>query len=125
MFDGSSNDSGSQFIVQIGPVGGIETSGYLSTSANLIGATTQMAASTAGFIMNNNSAAAVLYGALTLTLMTGNTWVASGVISRESGSCLAMGGSKTLAGVLTQLRITSVSGTANFDAGSVNICYEQ
>jgi hypothetical protein len=34
------------------------------------------------------------------------------------------GGRVTLTGLMTQLTITTVGGTANFDAGSINVLYE-
>ena len=36
----------------------------------------------------------------------------------------AGGGVKTLSGTLDRVRLTTASGTATFDAGSINILYE-
>jgi len=44
--------------------------------------------------------------------------------SSAAASTLNGGGAKTLAGAVTGIRITSVGGTATFDAGKVNVQYE-
>ena len=56
--------------------------------------------------------------------VSANNWVESfsGFYSGTSGAF--GGGTKTLSDTLTQIRITTVNGTATFDAGSINILYE-
>jgi len=54
-----------------------------------------------------------------------NTWAGTSVVGLSDGASVAiMGGSKSTASVVTQLRITFVNGTDTFDAGSINILYE-
>jgi hypothetical protein len=57
--------------------------------------------------------------------ISGNVWVADGVFARSDASTTGtVAGTKTLSDTLTQVRITTVSGTGTFDAGSINIMYE-
>ena len=81
---------------------------------------------TTGFgIGGDGQATYVRHGAVILTNITGNTWVASGVGGlRDSGRLWTTGGTIALAAALTAVRITTVNGTDTFDAGSINILYE-
>lgn len=104
-------------LIQIGDAGGLETTGYLSTSAGL-------SSSTAGFISRSANAGVVTSGLYTLVRIgTGNIWIGGGTTKLATNSVAISGGSKTLSDVLTQVRITR-TGTNTFDAGSVNIIYE-
>ncbi len=60
---------------------------------------------------------------LTLVDPTNNTWVSSHHAAASSSSASVGGGTKSLSGTLTQLRIKNI--TANtFDAGAVNVLLE-
>lgn len=122
MFNGFSFNDASYGLVQIGDAGGLETTGYVSKTS-FSGGSSSDNSSTSGFTFGGNSAGFALSGHMTLTQVSGNTWVASFVGSNATISCLG-GGTKTLSDTLTQLRVTSTSGTSAFDAGSVNIMYE-
>ena len=122
MFDGVSTNGTSNPLIQLGDSGGFETSGYLG-SAQTISTTVNF---TTGFgIGASTAAASVFHGSVTITKLTGNTWVESGVVgySNAPGSAMS-GGSKTLSDTLDRVRITTVNGTDTFDAGSINILYE-
>ena len=125
MFNGVSQNSATQtMIVQVG-AGSITTSGYAG-SVGWTGASTGGATQTAGFgVANAIGAANVYHGAMTITSVGSNVWVASasGGLS-DSSFVYTGGGSITLGGTLDRLRITTVAGTATFDAGSINILYE-
>lgn len=122
MFDGVSTSGTSNILLQIGDSGGIENTGYAGGSFN----SGAVANSTIGFDLTcQNVATASWNGSVTLTLLSGNLWTESGVISSISGGYIgASGGSKTLSDVLDRIRITTVNGTDTFDAGSINIMYE-
>jgi len=128
MFNGVST-SGTSFVqVQIGS-GSFSTSGYVSTSSwtNDVGSV-GLTAHLTGFCIFGNTAALARSGMMTLTLVSGNTWVAAHSIGGvSSGTYLSMNGggvSPALAGALDRVRITTVNGTDTFDAGSINILYE-
>jgi hypothetical protein len=122
MFQGVSTSGTSNPQVQLGDVGGVETSGYLGTAeAN-------------GFSVNHSSgwtfdqshaAASVQHGSLLISLVGSNIWVMQGMVSRsDSNTICRTSGSKTLSDTLTQIRITTVNGTDTFDAGTINVMYE-
>ena len=128
-FVGVSQDSSNQdIIVQLGDSGGIETTGYLGSRARIAPSTTSSALITAGLAaIGLTGAAAVLHGNVTLTLedSTNFTWTSTSTIAFSNSRGVGWGaGSKSLSAELTQLRITTVGGSAQFDAGSFNILYE-
>lgn len=126
IFGGVSLSSTSNYLVQIGS-GSVTSSGYAAASSIITGTNaTTILTSTAGFVIRNSSTAAhTAAGHMVLTLVTGNTWVASHSIGDQSqGSVSNGGGLLALSGTLDRVRITTVSGTDTFDAGSINILYE-
>lgn len=125
MFVGVSGSGTSIPTVRIGPSGGVETSGYLGSTQT--GASASLFTTGFEFAGGLQSAARVYHGAMYITLQNSstNTWAATSVVGLSDGASAAiMGGSKSLAGVLTQVRVTFVNGTDTFDAGSINILYE-
>ncbi len=126
MLDGVSLNAATDILIQIGTASGIEAAGYVGTSS-LVAAAVVTTGLSSGWRLFDNSAAAsnVMSGALVLTKMAGDTWIATGMFGDSSEVATRItAGSKTLAGALTQVRVTSVTGTAAFDAGSINVSYE-
>jgi len=122
MLNGVSTNGISSPQIQIG-AGSVETTGYSGfTWNNASGGVTM---STTGFSIASANASATLYGSLVFTLMGGNLWqVSSALTSAGTTIALITAGTKTTSGTLDRLRLTTVSGTDTFDAGSVNIMYE-
>ena len=122
MFSGLSTNGTSLYQCQIGDSGGIETSSYAGGIAT--GAT--FSPYSAGFIFNNNVAAAsAYYGSVVLTKIDGFTWIATTTCNAAALYGNGAGsGSKTLSDTLDRVRITTVNGTNTFNAGSINILYE-
>ena len=124
MFSGVSTSSTSNWLIQIG-AGSIVSTGYSSASSVVGASTAASQSSTAGFLIRNNQAAAVMGGSVCLTLLGSNVWVASGVVGDTSvPASYTCTGSLSLGGTLDRVRITTVNGTDTFDAGSINILYE-
>jgi hypothetical protein len=124
MLNGVSTNGASNILVQIGNSGGIETSGYLSY-ANQFNGSPGGSSSTAGFLIFEAWAATTLgYGIVTITNVSGNTWVYGCCMGASDSSISVGGGNKTLSGTLDRVRLTTQNGTDTFDAGSVNILYE-
>ena len=126
MFAGVSTNGTSIPQVQIGS-GSVTTTGYVCASTFTYNSTTLNASFTTGFgYANLILAANILSGHLTLTLITGNTWVCSSMLAQTTGtvSTSATAGYLALGGALDRVRITTVNGTDTFDAGSINIMYE-
>ena len=127
LLDEVSTNGTSNLLIQIGDSGGIETTGYVSQSAQTFTANGNFTSSTAGFVSAWGSTAGDRKGEITLYCISGNKWVAAGNHTGKDGvneGNVLIGGVKTLSDTLTQVRITTVNGTDAFDAGTINIMYE-
>lgn len=111
------------FLVTIGDSGGLETTGYLSTTKEIDGTAVATQNSAVGFLHYGTAAARVFSGTIVLTRQSGNTWIAVGQMKGNTAILNFSAGSKTLSGELTQLRLAGASGGV-FDAGAINIQYE-
>lgn len=119
--EGVSMDGNTDIQIQLGDSGGIETTGYVG-----VGSSDQTPqAYTTGFGFRNGDPTVVYDGSIVLTLLdsTTNTWCVSGNIASGTPQMLNIAGSKSLSAELDRLRLTTVNGTANFDAGKANILY--
>jgi hypothetical protein len=128
MLDGISTNGTSALQIQLGDSGGIETTGYVSTPGIVVGDYPGAAGAntaTSGFVLQyvGLSAAQTLSGQYVITNLSGNTWVINGMIGAVSTVWIATG-SKTLSATLDRVRLTTVSTTNTFDAGTINILYE-
>ena len=120
MFDVASLNATGNWLLQIGS-GSIATTGYSSYVASGGSAFT----STAGFIIPSANASNTYTGTIVLCKISSNNWVSVtnlAIISSSAGTIGA--GSKSLAGDLDMIRLTTVAGTSQFDAGTVNIMWE-
>ena len=113
---------------RIGPVAGVETSGYLGSTTGFAATTLSTVQFTAGFDVNDGgTAAASRNGSFVFSLLdlATNTWSISGTQGQSNtNNASFIGGSKPLAGALSVLSMTTTNGTDTFDAGSINIMYE-
>ena len=126
MFSGVSTN-GTSLLVQIGNLGGIETTNYLGSGTVSSGTSTGNTISATGFYFNMQGATKTASGLLTINLLSSvtNTWAAFGVVSSsDAGQTCIASGSKSLSNTLDRIRITTVNGTDTFDAGTINIMYE-
>lgn len=127
MFSGVSTSGTSIVQVQLGDSGGIETTAYESSNSIVTGTNTcSLAGMTTGISTAHALAVSARNGALIFNLLTGNTWVAFGLVSdRNNNNATAhITGTKSLSDTLTQVRVTTVNGTDTFDAGTINIMWE-
>jgi hypothetical protein len=118
----------SDLIVQLGTSGGSVNTGYSSSGTYVTNASgVGFASASNGMIIAKltNQATQTLYGAFVLTTVGGNIWVGTG-ISDNTQNTLAgsLGGYISLGGALTQLQISTISGTPTFSSGTFNILYE-
>ena len=125
MFSGVSLSATAHFLLQVGTGGTPTSTGYVSSSLSISSAGAPNTTSTSGFVFYNGNATEALSGNITITNITGNTWVASGNLASTAGQVTVSvgGGTVALGGVLNILRITTTS-TDTFDLGSINILYE-
>ena len=125
MFTGVSTSSTSNLIVQLGS-SSFTTSGYTGYVARF-GSSTAYLAYSSGFLLSETvQAASTIVGHLTITNITSNTWVGSGISTSASAINFtsSTAGTIALGGTLDRVRITTVNGTDTFDAGTINIIYE-
>ena len=128
MLSGVSTSGTSVIQAQLGS-GSATTTGYNGNTSIFVGTGTASGSISTGFAVDVSNAsitaASTRYGHLIFTNISGNTWVASGVMAYSgSGSTSITGGNISLSGVLDRVILTTVNGTDTFDAGSVNILYE-
>lgn len=113
--------------LQLGDSGGIESSGYVGTTAQISTTpTVQISGSSSAFALNGvNVAAASYHGTATLNLLdpATNLWTFAVVLGRSDSSTTVThgAGSKALSAPLDRIRLFTSDG---FDGGSVTILYE-
>lgn len=108
--------------------GSFTTSGYLGCVGVAAGGSTGNSALTTGVLIDNGgiSSASIIHGNLTFTRCVGNTWTFSGVFSlSNTPRAMFVSGSVALTNSVDRIRLTTVNGTDQFDAGTINILYEE
>jgi len=126
MFSGVSTNGSSNLQIQIGPSGGVETTGYGSTMTYIVNATPATTNVSSGFLAGTYGSSGASYnGIITISTLGSSVWVMAGNLN-DAGSTRTFFGSggKTITGTLDRVRITTVNGTDTFDAGTINILYE-
>jgi hypothetical protein len=122
MFDGVSTSGTSVIQVQLGDSGGVENTGYLSSSSTAGGT---VSAITSGFAICTPTAASVVSGHCIITLIdAANSWVQTSFVKSSTTTMAYSAGDKATSATLDRIRITTVNGTDTFDAGIINILYE-
>ena len=126
MLTGVSTNGTSVPLLRIGTSSGIEATGYLGSTSNIVNGSTPTSTNTTGLgLAQAIDAGAIYYGHIVITSFGSNLWVMSAVLSRSDVALTTVASSsKTLSGTLDRVRITTVNGTDTFDAGSINILYE-
>lgn len=126
VFSDVSTNGASAILIRLGTSGGVDTTGYASTGVTTGGTNIVTgSSSTAGFVFPGADAALVRQGVITLTKITGNSWVLSAIAGFSNTTYVVVsGGSKTLSGSLNRVRITTANGTDTLDAGTINIMWE-
>lgn len=116
--------------VQIGDSGGLESSGYASTTfGGFTGSSVSAETRSDGFFLNITGADAATNaygGTMVLTLMDAASfkWIANGTFRTGAGTAsgYSVAGYKNLTAALDRVALVTSAGT--FDAGSVNVIYE-
>lgn len=125
--NGFSTNGTSNLSCTIGPVGGVEASGYVgAVHVHTAGPAISATAITTSFLFGALVAAATYNVTAVLTLLNSstNTWGFLGSSSRSDGTAglSIINGTKPLAGVLERVNVTTTAADT-FDAGSINIAY--
>ena len=112
--------------IQLGS-GSFTTSGYVGSAAIAAnGASPAVVNINTGFFVSAAMASTYSFrGAVTLSLINTQIWVASGVVGQDDSQRISWcGGAVGISGTLDRVRITTVNGTDTFDAGTINIMWE-
>jgi hypothetical protein len=126
---GVSTNGGSNVQMRLGTSSGIDntanysgSNGYSGNSnSNSIGGS----ASNNGLGLWFGNSSSTVSGTVTITNITGNTWIMSSLLGDVIGTVFWHGCySKSLSAALTQIQISTDNGTDVFDAGTLNILYE-
>jgi hypothetical protein len=129
MFSVVSTNGANNITIQIGTGGAATITGYTAQTTGISQSVGSSIASTVGFPSYSNAAAYAWSGIVTISNISGNIWVASGVLGNTNTNILSsqISGAVTLSGALDYLRlISSATGSPSdqFDAGTINIQYE-
>lgn len=123
ILNGVSTNGTSNLQVQLMTSAGAITSGYLGQ----VGGLSAASPITTGIgLTSTNGASSTRIGAMTLSRITGNTWVGNSQVADGANALNIMQGSGSiaLASALTGIRLTTVNGTDAFDAGTVNVTWQ-
>jgi hypothetical protein len=127
VLQGVSTNGTSGLMIQVGTSSGFVTSGY-SSVADGMSAGINPSNWTTGFGLEDptgNSAGWFRNYTCTLINISSNNWVFSTIGGITVVVAVSLGGGNiSLGGSLDRLRLTTLNGTDQFDAGSVNIVYE-
>jgi hypothetical protein len=126
-FKGVSTNGTSPKLVRIGPIAGVETSGYGNNQLSAPGGVLTRNYNNSGALFGGVSSANVISGSMIFTLQnsTTNSWAVQGGQQEYSSEYTPYfnAGIVSLSGALSVLSITTDNGTDTFDAGQVNIAY--
>ena len=123
IMDGVGSNGTSEFLIQMGPSSGVETTGYKSASDSFNSTGSVSTSSTAGFVTNKAEPTYRIYN-LVLLDETTNTWVGS-TVAGSSGfqNTVHSAGSKSFAERPTKLLIRAVTATDALDTGNISIMF--
>lgn len=127
-FKAASSNGADAFMLQLIDSGGEETTGYQALGITIQGGSNPASLlGTTGFVIGNAVGNTDAYsGVITLKRYGNtNTWMPQGSITRYSGAYqrLTTDGEKTLSSTLTGVRVTTVNGTNQYDAGALLVGY--
>jgi hypothetical protein len=117
-----STNGTNDLLVHIGTSGGYESTGYQG-SVQQLNATANTF--TTGFqLVNSLVSTSVVHGAVTLTHVGSDRWVATSTLGfSNAAAMMSMGGHKLLSATLDRIQLTTVGGTDTFDGGVVGLYY--
>lgn len=125
---GVSTDATAQLLFQLGDSGGIEATGYDGASSVIGASTVVSSVSTTGFLSRvNQLAGESVTGILTFRLFSAstNTWTCEGQLANAAQTAtITTTGAKSTSATLDRIRMTTVAGTATFDAGSAVLTWK-
>lgn len=121
---GATLASADQPVIRIGS-GSLQTTGYNSNVAAINGGTGQGTLASGHALQATSAIASVMTGTVEFVNITGNVWVSTGINSNiNNGALIFTTTDVSLSGTLDRIALTTVGGSVQFNAGTVNITYE-
>ena len=120
-FDGVGTNSTNSFLIRIGPVGGVATTGYTSGSTETSGASANSQGRSGGFIVNNRGENTNGIMHLVLAEASSNTWIESHSTAAGNGDSVYGGGRVALSGALERVELLADAGS--LDAGTIGLAH--
>ncbi|MBU0916329.1 hypothetical protein [Aquabacterium parvum] len=119
-----STNGGSQVIVQIGGASGISATGYAGGNLYYLGGSSGAHETlSSGFRVFIGGVGIFRFGAIVLTRLAANKWIATGQVAHAAGFAW-VSGVRVLTETLDRVRFTTVSGTDTFTQGEVSLLIE-
>lgn len=120
VFDGVQFDAATSMLVQLGSAASWETTGYVGGHTVMTSSVYSLG-SVSGFPIRVEAASAPSSGTMFLHRVATGRWIASMGGGTTSGGAVG-GGRKTMTSTpLTRVRLTSVTGSANFNGGKLTL----
>ena len=120
--NGVSTNGASNLQIQLGTSSGIENSGYIGGAEINVAVTLN---STGIQLTRASGASSVIDVSIILHKQIGNTWIVAGTFFISDVARVGyINGKKALANTLDRIRLTTVNGTDQFDAGSFSVLVE-
>lgn len=125
ILSGVSTNGAANILLRLSTGGTFATTGYVSNMQALQGGVASSGVNvTDGFVISQGGASVITTGTYQF-VNDGNGWIGTGVFAYEHAVVGSHGAGRVyLGGVLDGIRILTANGTDTFDAGSVNIIYE-
>lgn len=128
MFAGVSTNGTSNIQLRVGTPSGIQTTGYANNAHQITGSAAASTTTNSGFVLGATAilAASIFGGTCVLTSFgDADIWAITGSIGNAANAqAYKCAGSKTLSSPLTTVRVTTVNGTDQFVAGTINVMWE-
>jgi hypothetical protein len=125
MLDMLSANASGQIMIRIGDSGGIESSGYEGSMAELTsGGVVVFPNSTVdGWLISDQTASVSAQGYCRMSYAGNNTWIGGGLVTSGGSKSCTSNMVKTLSGTLTQVEVRMV-GSTDFDNGAISLLVE-
>lgn len=125
-FENVSAVASDNFLIQIGDSGGVETTGYETSSIVFTASTTGAVSNFTNAILQMDRNGLAVSGVCILTLIDSSTNTWAGNFTPKSGTTRMniSTGIKSLSATLDRVRLTTTGGSTTFNAGKMNIQYQ-
>ena len=119
MLAGAALSGTDNILIQVGGSGGIENSGYISTSSTVSSGSSAIVSVTVGYVVRTSGSTGAT-GKVSMARGSANDWYINGSVLNDTGALTSVAGNKGITGSLSEIRITR-TGSDTFTAGTAII----